>query len=222
MTPFTTLSCALGLGLLMPLACTAQPACATTQALTDATPEQVRRYFQAQKKTVLTFVGYSGSGYEDPAAMRAAAARVLRKYKPSRTLVNIGATTEGIGAVYEIAWQRGFGTTGIVSTQARANAVVLSPCVQQVFFVADSSWGGLLPDGSGLSPTSVAMVFSSDTVVAIGGGEIGRDEFMAARRAGKTTRFIAADMRHAAAIDRAEQQGLAPPTDFRGALAAAL
>jgi hypothetical protein len=182
----------------------------------------VRSYFKTQRKTVLTFMGYSGAGYEDPVAMREAASHVLKRYSPSRTIVNIGATADGIGAVYELAVQRGFATTGIVSTQARADAVALSPCVRQVFYVADSSWGGQLPDGQGLSPTSQAMVTSSDAVVAIGGGEVTRDEFLAARRAGKKTRFIAADMHHGAAVDKAASRGQAAPSDFGGALAASL
>jgi shikimate kinase len=66
------------------------------------------------------------------------------------------------------------------------------------------------------------MVSASHTVVAIGGGEVTRDEFVAARRAGKKTRFIAADMNHQAAIDKALKKSLPPPTDFRGAVAAAL
>jgi hypothetical protein len=226
MTLTTTLRCALvttlAAALLWPVLATAQPACTAVPSVQDATPAQVRSHFKARQKTVLTFMGYSGAGYEDPAAMLQAAERVLARYTPARTVVNIGATAEGIGVVYELAVRRGFATSGIVSTQARDKAVALSPCVQQVFFVEDSSWGGKLPGGKGLSPTSAAMVDSSDVVVAIGGGEVTRDEFLAARRAGKKTRFIAADMKHQPAIDKALQQGLPAPADFRGALAAAL
>jgi hypothetical protein len=213
---------AIGLALLLPVVCAAQPACTATTKVSEATPAQVREHFKAQKKTVLTFMGYSGAGYENPAAMREAAARVLDAYPPASTLVNIGGTADGIGAVYELAVQRGFGTTGIVSTQARTHVVALSPCVQQVFYVADSHWGGRLPGSETLTPTSEAMVASSDAVVAIGGGEVTRDEFLAARAAGKPTRFIAADMHHGAAIDKAQRQGQPPPVEFGGALAAAL
>jgi NAD(P)H-hydrate repair Nnr-like enzyme with NAD(P)H-hydrate epimerase domain len=66
------------------------------------------------------------------------------------------------------------------------------------------------------------MVGSSDVIVAIGGGDVGRDEYLAARHAGKDVRFIPADMNHAAANDKALQRGLAPPADYAGALAAAL
>jgi len=213
---------ALGLGLFIPMAALAQSACDAAQTLVDATPAQVSSFFNGQKKTVLTFLGYSGAGYQNPQAMLEAARRVLAQYNPSRTIVNIGATAEGIGAVYELAVQGGFATTGIVSTLARANGVGLAPCAQRVFFVEDATWGGVLPGSRSLSPTSKAMLAASHTIVAIGGGEVARDEFLAARRTGKKTRFIAADMNHQAAIDKALKKGQGAPTDFRGALAAAL
>ena len=53
--------------------------------------------------------------------------------------------------------------------------------------------------------------------MAIGGGEVARDELVAARRAGKSVTFIAADMNHRIAIEKAAKKGEAPPTDFRGA-----
>ena len=59
-------------------------------------------------KTVLTFLGYSGAEYESPARMLADAAAVLAGQDPSRVIVNIGATADGIGAVYALARQRGF------------------------------------------------------------------------------------------------------------------
>lgn len=214
---------ALSLGLFIPLAALAQSACNETQTQVDATPAQVSSFFKAQKKTVITFLGYSGAGYQNPEAMLDAARRVLAQYNPSRTIVNIGATAEGIGAVYELAVQGGFATTGIVSTLARANGVALAPCAQRVFFVDDTTWGGVLPGSrSLLSPTSKAMLAASHTIVAIGGGEVARDEFLAARQTGRKTRFIAADMNHQAAIDKALKKGQRAPTEFRGALAAAL
>jgi predicted Rossmann-fold nucleotide-binding protein len=183
----------------------------------DADSAQIGRFFAAQGRHVLSFLGYSDSGYEDPAAMLAQAARVLDEFDASDTLVNIGATPGGIGAVYELARRRGFTTTGIVSTQARETSVPLSPYVQTVFFVADTIWGGLLPGSSRLSPTSQAIVDNSDVIVAIGGGAVARDELDAALRAGKTARFIAAEMNHQAALAAAARRGLPPPGEFRGA-----
>lgn len=183
----------------------------------DADSAQIGRFFAAQGRRVLSFLGYSDSGYESPAAMLAHAERVLDEVDPRDTLVNIGATPGGIGAVYELAQRRGFMTTGIVSTQARETGAALSPFVEVVFFVADASWGGLLPGSSRLSPTSQAIVDHSDVIVAIGGGAVARDELDAARRAGKTARFIAAEMNHQGALAAAARKGLPPPSEFRGA-----
>ena len=44
-------------------------ACALPSPPREATPEEIRTFFQARNKTVLTFAGYSGAEYEDPAAM---------------------------------------------------------------------------------------------------------------------------------------------------------
>jgi hypothetical protein len=172
--------------------------------------------------TVLTLLGYSAAEYEDKPAMLAHVARRLDLADPKTTIVNIGATAVGIGAAYQIAKQMGFTTAGIVSTQARETRTVLSPCVDIVFYVNDETWGGLVKGTDQLSPTSTAMVDASDRLLAIGGGEITRDEFIAAKSLGKNTQFIAADMNHALARAAASKRGLPAPTDFRGALGVAL
>jgi hypothetical protein len=184
--------------------------------------EAVVREVTSRNKSVLTFMGYSGAGYEDQAAMLKRASAVLDRFDPAKTLVNIGATIDGIGAVYEVARRKGFETAGIVSSQARTGGATLAPCAGTVFFVEDASWGGRLEGSTELSPTSSAIVRVSDHLVAIGGGDIARDEFMAARALGKKTEFIAADMNHDIARARAKKNGQAPPTDFRGTLGAAL
>ena len=187
----------------------------------DATPAQVQAFVRQRGLDVLTFTGYSGAGYQDPEAMRAQAKAVLARFEPRRTLVNIGATAEGIGAVYELAKEHGFATIGIVSALARDESVALSTCVDDVFFVRDRTWGGRLPGSSTLSPTSTAIVRASRVVVGIGGGAIARDELTAARRAGKRVIFVPADMDHERAVEGARSKGQPPPTDFRGAAHAA-
>ncbi len=57
-----------------------------------------------------------------------------------------------------------------------------------------------------LSPTSAVIVGSADEMIAIGGGEIARDEAVAAKAKGKKVRYIAADMNHAAAIKKARRK----------------
>jgi hypothetical protein len=192
------------------------------QSPTDKTPtsEEVRAFFQGTGKTVLTFVGYSGVGYEDEKAMLTRAEHILSEFDPAKTIVNIGATPEGIGRVYEIARHRGFVTTGIVSTQAKQAEVPMSPYVDFVFYVEDATWGGNLVGTDRLSPTSEAMVKNSNIVVGFGGGEIARDELLAAKRSGKQVRFFPAEMSHQKAQEAAEKKGLPPPTDFGGAAAA--
>lgn len=188
--------------------------------MTDA-PSDLVRFFGDTGRRVLTFLGYSNAGYEDPEAMLERARQVLAICDPERTLVNAGATEAGIGAVYPLAKERGFLTTGIVSSRAKEEGVPLSPSVDRVFFVPDERWGGLIPGTDRLSPTSAAMVDVSDELVAIGGGGIARDEMLAAARAGKEVRFYPADLSHRHAIDSARQAGRPPPTDFSGALARA-
>lgn len=200
---------------------TAAP-CASAPQVTEATPQQVKEFFASRKQKVVTFLGYSGAEYEDPAAMLEQAGATLKKFDPRRTVVNIGATAVGIGAVYELAKSKGFETAGIVSSQAKEQQVALAECVDFVFYVRDSSWGGYLPGTTTLSPTSEAMVAASDVVVAIGGGDVARDELLAAKRLKKRTTFIPADMNHRIARDKAASKGQAEPTDFRGSAQCAL
>lgn len=200
---------------------TPPPGCAGSPALHQARPLAVQAWVRSTGLRVLTLAGYSGAGYQDPAAMRAAVEQALAARDPQQWLVAIGGTAVGIGEAYAWAKQRGFATLGIVSSLARAEQVPLSPCVDQVFYVPDTQWGGLLPDGR-LSPTSQAMVDSGDAFLAIGGGEVTRDEMLAARRAGKPVQFVPADLDHALALHKARQKGLPAPSDFRGAAHAAL
>ena len=78
-------------------------------------------------------------------------------------------------------------------------------------------WGGLTPGGAELSPTSTAIVSVSSTIVGIGGGDIARDEMLAARRYGKSVTFVPADMNHRIAREKALKNNTPPPADFRGA-----
>ena len=195
--------------------------CESPMTTRVASPEEIRAFFESKKMRVLTFLGYSGAEYEDKTAMLEHATQILDKFDPRTTIVNIGATAEGIGAVYEAAKRKGFLTAGIVSTQAKENEVALSPCVDIVFFVKDASWGGFISGTEKLSPTSQAIVENSDVIIAIGGGEVARDELIAARQSGKHVQFIPAEMNHQTARDKALRKAQPAPTDFRGAAAGA-
>ena len=165
--------------------------------------------------TVVTFMGFSGAGYEDAPAVERAVAKVLDELDPASVLICAGATAEGIGAVYPMAKKRGFKTIGVVSAIAEKEGVTFSPQVDMVFVIADDSWGGITPDGK-LSPTSSAMVGAADRIISVGGGEIARDEIAAAVAMGKKPRYIQADMNHAAAIRKANDRQQPVPADFRG------
>jgi hypothetical protein len=66
------------------------------------------------------------------------------------------------------------------------------------------------------------MVRSSAALVGICGGEIARDELLAARRAGKPVTFLPADMNHQLAREKASRKGQSEPREFGGAAAAVL
>jgi len=180
-------------------------------------PTEVKRFFDLRGKIVISFVGYSDAGYEDAERMLDEARSVLSVHSPKKTIVNIGATSSGIGAVYRLAKQLGFETTGIVSTEARKYKAEISPHVDRVFYVTDDAWGGFKENTQVLTPTSQAMVQCSDIIIGIGGGPVARDEMIAAKREGKTVKYIPADMNHKAAMDKARKKGLPLPTDFKGA-----
>jgi len=97
-------------------------------------PEKVLEHFRKRGKSVVTFCGYSGLGYEKPEAMLQHAREVLSQYDPEKTIVNCGATAVGIGQVYEVAKSLKFSTTGIVSSLARENPGDISPHADVVFW----------------------------------------------------------------------------------------
>ena len=55
---------------------------------------------------------------------------------------------------------------------------------------------------------------NSTLFIAIGGGEIARDEMLAARQARKPVTLIQADMNHKIAKEKAKKKSQAEPTDF--------
>ena len=182
----------------------------------NMTPDEAQDFFAEQGKTVLTLFGYS-AGYEDETAVLQTVQEILSRYSPETTLINIGATRGGIGAVYPLAKSLGYTTTGIVSTQVLDYLEEISEAVDHVCFITDDQWGGKLPDSNELSPTSKAMIACSDILIGIGGNEICRDELLAGKEQGKPVHFYPADVNHVWAIRRAERMGLPKPDYFHGA-----
>ena len=169
--------------------------CGVEQYIQITTPANVISYFQDQKKKVVTFVGYSGAGYEDKDEMLAKVKIILDQYSPESTIINIGATEAGIGSVYREAYNRGFMTTGIVSSLSQQYADPgFSSCASEIFVISDQQWGGYLSEEEGLSPVSEVMVEISDVIIGIGGGAIARDELQEASCRNKNVLFYPARM----------------------------
>jgi hypothetical protein len=181
------------------------------------TPNEAISFIKSQGKTVLTFFGYSAI-YEDRQGMLRIARSVLTKYSPAATLVNIGATIGGVGAIYPLAKSMGFTTTGVVSTLALEHPGEISASVDHLCFIEDKQWGGKIADSNDLSPISKAMVTCSDILVAIGGNDIARDELLAGRKQGKPIHYHPAEINHEWLISRAKRMGLPPPESFWGSV----
>lgn len=178
------------------------------------TPQEAVSFIRSRGKVVLTFYGYSGMGYEDEEDMLKHVREVLSQYRPDKTLVVAGATRVGIGAVYPLAKSMGFETAGIVTTRSLKEPERISEAVDYVCFIPDDQWGGKLPDSDELSPTSRAMVDSSDILVGIGGGGISQEEMLEGKKQGKPIQYFPAEMHHETAIRYAEKMGLPPPASF--------
>lgn len=179
-------------------------------------PVEATEYIKGRGKTVVTFFGYS-SIYEDEKSMLEIARKILSEYSPETTLVNIGVTRNGLGAIYPLAKSMGFTTSGVVSTLAMEESGDISRDVDHICFITDDQWGGKLPNSEILSPTSQAMVACSDILIGIGGDKISRDEMLFGRQQGKIVHFYPADNNHDWLIRRAQKLGLPPPESFRGA-----
>jgi hypothetical protein len=180
------------------------------------TADDAVSFIRKRGKTVLTFFGYSGMGYEDEKGMLQIVQEVLSQNLPEKTLVNIGATQVGVGAAYALAKSLGFETSGIVSTEALEYPEDISEAVDHICFVKDSQYGGKLPNSDELSPTSRAMVDGSDILVAIGGNDISRDELLEGKKLGKPVQYFSADMSHERMIRHAQRMGKSMPESFSG------
>jgi hypothetical protein len=179
-------------------------------------PEEAVSFIRSCGKVVLTFYGYSGMGYEDEDAMIGTSREVLSQYRPEKTLIVIGATEVGIGAIYPLAKTLGFETAGIVASQAVEKPQGISAFVDHICFIKDTQHGGKLPNSNQLSPTSRAMVDCSDIMVAIGGNDISREELVEGKKQGKPVQYFPADMNHEKAMNQAMKKGLPTPDSFKG------
>ena len=183
-----------------------------------ASLEEVKEWFTSQSKQVVTFVGYSGTGYENEDEMLEIASNQLQELNPEKVIVNIGGTPEGIGKVYRLAKDKGFETTGIVSTQANVWEVPISEYVDRVFYVQDEAWGGYIERTTTLTPTSKAMVDVSDIMVAIGGGDVANAEMNSFRKikSHEFSRNFPVDANHDKVINKLQKKGqIANDEDYK-------
>lgn len=152
-------------------------------------------------KKVVTFVGYSGRGYEKTDAFMDQARAFLATLNPEESVINIGVTPDGIGALYGVAKEMGFTTFGIVSSEAKPYLEWVQN-VDHPYLVNDGTWGGYKADGKTLNPTSEAMVAVTDHIVAYGGGEIALAELSKSLAQGKKVEAYFFEENHAKTIKK--------------------
>jgi hypothetical protein len=179
--------------------------------------------FRRSGKHVLTFLGFGELGYEDESELYRITVGELSRYAPQSTIVNTGTLVtlgfqRGIADVYECARRMGFMTTGIHPSIALNSPKkhALSPWVDEVFFVVDDTWGGLMHESMTPSPTLRTLIAVTHEVVVIGGGKHTAEEMEAFSRSDKRPRFYAMDMHHATSRQWAGSSGV-DIGDFRGA-----
>lgn len=147
----------------------------------DEAFRHVRRWIRDEDCYPLTFMGFSGD-YAEPGEVEEVIRATLREKREiwgEDLIVCCGATTPGIGMVYDIAVEEGYQTMGIVSSKAtEAGATTFHPACRFTFIIEDDKWGGRD------SLTSEIMALTAEEVIKIGGGPISEYEAGRARDLG--------------------------------------
>ncbi len=179
-----------------------------------ATAEDIRHFFAAKAKRVISFAGFGELGYEDAGVVSRVAQQVLAGVDVDRTIVNSGTLLRangqnGIGEIYRIARELGIESCGIHPSIALdfADTHYPSSCCERVFFVADRTWGGFLQGTSKPSPTLRVLLDVTDELVVIGGGKHAADELEAFVHHNKLVRYFPAEMNHEATREWCERSG---------------
>jgi len=134
-------------------------------------------------KSPIVFGGYSGLGYENPEALRDEVRKTLENLKlryGDRLIVVSGATSVGIGLVYEIASELGLPTLGVVSD--RVNPGDISPFCDNVLLVSDPAGTWEVKTKSGDSYMVEAA--RKGEMIYFGGGQVAASEILEARDKG--------------------------------------
>lgn len=151
---------------------------------------------KALNKTIYTLFGYSKQGYNEPDKVMSQIRSELSKLDLRSTVINIGATEDGIGEAYKVAKDMGFETIGIVSTRALSYSGKFSDYVDRIYIINDSLWGGYVPGTDKLAETTKAYLEVSDVISAHGGGKNTAVILEQALKRGLSTKFTQADMKH--------------------------
>ena len=148
----------------------------------------------------VTFIGYSGLGYENPALLKERLSSLLneclKKHPDKQIVVVCGGTRAGIGAVYSLVeenktFRNRLKCIGIVSEEALKNGGSdLALSKDKIAFVPD-------PDGSWQTKSSSGYPYMlypahkyGGEVISLGGGQIGYDEVKGAQDRGIKTRIF--------------------------------
>ncbi len=156
--------------------------------------ESIVKQIKALEKNVFTLFGYSQLEYQDKDAVMKQIKKELKTLDPKTTIINIGATEEGIGAAYEIAKEMGFMTIGVASTLALQYSGRFSRFVDRIYIANDPYWGGKVPGTDRLAETTKIFLEVSDVISAYGGGENTAAILREGKKLGKDVRYTPAQM----------------------------
>lgn len=185
---------------------------ATDPLKADEIIVMMQKLKKENNKKVLTIFGYSGLGYQDVDALKKELRGILEKITPKDYYINIGATEDGIGCIYEIAKELGFETIGVVSNLALSYSGKFSDYVEKIYIVNDTYWGGFVPGTKQLADTTKIYLAVSDEILAFGGGYNTAVTFIEAKKIGIPTKYTPFEMNH----EQALKQSKGEVVDFRG------
>jgi len=179
-----------------------------------STPREIRHFFAARGKHVVSFAGFGELGYEEDGIVERIVPEVVRGRTPGELIMNCGTLLraggqDGIARAYTVAKSLGIETTGIHPGVALdfAETHHVSPYEDSVFFVDDATWGGFL-DEHRVSPTLQVILDVSHELVVIGGGKHAADELRAFHERGKKVSYFPAEMNERTTMEWCTRAGV--------------
>ncbi|HGJ5898200.1 hypothetical protein [Arsenophonus apicola] len=142
-------------------------------------------------KFVLVFSGFSGMGYKDTEKLQNDIKKEIKqhidKYGIHNLLIVAGATSEGIGCVYDIAKNLAVNTLGIVSEHASTDC--LAKNCDSVIQIKDPNNSWKVLDDSGAS-YMIYAASKNGCFLAFGGGSVTLSELEEAAKKGIETKVF--------------------------------